>query len=631
MQNFKMGPKSRNLPGVAVQMAVLVAFFFLQSCSDKESSGHGEDSGQVDLLESVKLSTDGGMITAPGLEDRKAIKPLEDAWRRIDPKKDGWDSEVFSEAATKKLKEMAKIIRLPGKLKGSNMDQFADSKYDGASLRPKELERYFKNKEFAVFKGIPDSADRVTLSEAIYDLVSFFDGSSEIEVELKLYRINSLEAHFNGRVLVHISGPVQGQQVQINSEWNTSWTLSEEDPKLLGIELLSFEEVHKLGKKTEKLFADVTASVFGNESAYNEQFLRSTDHWRSRIARDFGLDVVANHGMALGDVNGDGLDDLYVCQQGGLPNRLFIRGPEGNLKDVTAESNTGWIDYCASALILDFDNDGDRDLAISQDFKILFMDNLGDAKFELALGLGTHAQTFSITASDYDNDGDLDLFLCGYNPPAGHEGESGVMGEPMPYHDARNGGKNKLLRNDGNWKFTEVTKDVGLDQNNDRFSFAASWQDYDRDGDPDLYVANDYGRNNLYQNNAGKFVDVSQKLGVQDMSAGMSVNWGDYNRDGIFDLYVSNMFSSAGNRITYQRQFKSGAESAQIEGFRRHARGNSLFEGVSSNSFKDVSETVNVTMGRWAWGSRFADIDNDGWVDLLVANGFITAPDSGDL
>ena len=629
MQSFKMDPKSQNFVDVVVQMIALSVLLFVQSCSEKKSSDSEER--QVDAVENVKSSAVGQMIVAPGLQNKEVIKPLEDAWRRIDPKKDGWDSEVLSESATKKLKEIATILRSPEKFKSSNMGQFADLKYDGGPLRPEVFKEHFKNKEFAVFRGNPDNANRVPLSAALKGLVSFFDGSSEIGVELKLYRISSLEAHFNGRVLVHISGAVQGHQVQINSEWNTSWTLSEKDPKLLGIEVLSFEEVRKLGNKTEKLFADVTASVFGNESAYHEQFLRSTDHWRSRIARDFGLDVVANHGMALGDVNGDGLDDLYVCQQGGLPNRLFIRGPEGNLKDVTAESNTGWIDYCASALILDFDNDGDRDLAISQDFKILFMDNLGNAKFELALGLGTHAQTFSITASDYDNDGDLDLFLCGYNPPAGYEGESGVMGEPMPYHDARNGGKNKLLRNDGNWNFTEVTKEVGLDQNNDRFSFAASWEDYDRDGDPDLYVANDYGRNNLYQNNAGKFVDVSQELGVQDMSAGMSVNWGDYNRDGIFDLYVSNMFSSAGNRITYQRQFKSGAESSQIEGFRRHARGNSLFEGVSSNPFKDVSETVNVTMGRWAWGSRFADIDNDGWLDLLVANGFITAPDPGDL
>ena len=625
-----MDPKSQNFVGIVVQMTMFSVLLFVQSCSKEKSSDSERGAEQVDILEDFQTPTFREMIVAPGLQNKKVIKPLEDAWRRIDPKKDGWDSEVLSESATKKLKDMAIILRSPKKFKNSNMNQFADSEYEGTALRPEVLEQYFNNKKFAVFRGIPNIGE-VPLNAALDGLVSVFDDSAEIEVELKLYRINLLKDRFSAQVLVHISGTVKEQQIQINSEWNTFWTLSEEDPKLLGIEALSFEEVRRLGKVSEKLFADVTGSVFGDESAYRDQFLRSTDHWRSRLARDFGLDVVANHGMALGDVNGDGLDDLYICQQGGLPNRLFIRSPDGSLKDITAESNTGWIDYCASALILDFDNDGDRDLAISQDFKILFMDNLGDAKFELALGLGTHAQTFSITASDYDNDGDLDLFLCGYNPPAGYEGESGVMGEPMPYHDARNGGKNKLLRNDGNWNFTEVTEEVGLNQNNDRFSFAASWEDYDRDGDPDLYVANDYGRNNLYQNNAGKFIDVSQKLGVQDMSAGMSVSWGDYNRDGLFDLYVSNMFSSAGNRITYQRQFKSDAESVQVEGFRRHARGNSLFEGVSGNPFKDVSETTNVTMGRWAWGSRFADIDNDGWLDLLVANGFITSPDPGDL
>ena len=625
-----MDPKSQNFVGIVAQMTMFSVLLFVQSCSKEKSSDSERGAEQVDLLEDFQTPTFREMIVAPGLQNKKVIKPLEDAWRRIDPKKDGWDSEVLSESATKKLKDMAIILRSPKKFKNSNINQFADSEYEGTSLRPEVLEQYFNNKKFAVFRGTPNIGE-VPLNAALDGLVSIFDDSAEIEVELKLYRINLLKDRFSAQVLVHISGTVKEQQIQINSEWNTFWTLSEEDPKLLGIEALSFEEVRRLGKVSEKLFADVTGSVFGDESAYRDQFLRSTDHWRSRLARDFGLDVVANHGMALGDVNGDGLDDLYICQQGGLPNRLFIRSPDGSLKDITAESNTGWIDYCASALILDFDNDGDRDLVISQDFKILFMDNLGDAKFELALGLGTHAQTFSITASDYDNDGDLDLFLCGYNPPAGYEGESGVMGEPMPYHDARNGGKNKLLRNDGNWNFTEVTEEVGLNQNNDRFSFAASWEDYDRDGDPDLYVANDYGRNNLYQNNAGKFIDVSQKLGVQDMSAGMSVSWGDYNRDGLFDLYVSNMFSSAGNRITYQRQFKSDAESVQVEGFRRHARGNSLFEGVSGNPFKDVSETTNVTMGRWAWGSRFADIDNDGWLDLLVANGFITSPDPGDL
>lgn len=188
-----------------------------------------------------------------------------------------------------------------------------------------------------------------------------------------------------------------------------------------------------------------------------------------------------------------------------------------------------------------------------------------------------------------------------------------------------------LLRNDGNWDFVDVTGAVGLDQNNNRFSFAASWEDYDNDGDPDLYVANDYGRNNLYRNDGGRFTDVAAQLGIEDMSAGMSVSWADFNRDGILDLYISNMFSAAGNRITYQRQFKPDAGDELLAGYRRHARGNSLFEGKPGGKFSDVSLSAGVTMGRWAWGSRFADLNNDGWQDLVVANGFITAPDTGDL
>lgn len=611
------------------ELFVITLCCFFTGCSEKKESSK--------LIEKVEADLVSGMVVAPGLKESKVIAPLEDAWRRIDPKEDGWNSEFLNEITTKKLKNLSNIMKRKNLINKKDLQEIQGDEYKGNFLRPKVLEEIYKNDEFIVKRGHTKKESNVKLKDSINDLLSLFDSPPQ-KIAFKLYRINqedsgfeSKKDTFKGRVLVNISGLSGGNLFQINSEWETSWTLSDESLKLNGIIVLSYEEVARNGAKNHKLFVDVTSSVFGNDEAYREQFLRSTDHWRSRIARDFGLDVVANHGIAFGDVNGDKLDDMYVCQQGGLPNRLFIRQANGTLKDVTESSNTGWLDYCASALILDFDNDGDRDIAISQNFKILFMDNLGNAKFEIALGLGTHAQTFSISAADFDNDGDLDIFLCGYNPPAGPESESGVMGEPMPYHDAKNGGKNKMLRNDGDWNFTEITEESGLNQNNDRFSFASSWHDYDRDGDLDLYVANDYGRNNLYQNNGGKFVDVAKEFGVEDMSAGMSVSWGDYNRDGLPDLYVSNMFSSAGNRITYQRQFKLGVNSDLLNDFRRHARGNSLFQAVSGQPFKDVSEVANVTMGRWAWGSRFADIDNDGWLDILVANGFITAPDSGDL
>ena len=237
----------------------------------------------------------------------------------------------------------------------------------------------------------------------------------------------------------------------------------------------------------------------------------------------------------------------------------------------------------------------------------------------------------TLAAADYDNDGDLDLYAGCYAARAATQ----LVGRPVPYHDANNGARNALLRNDGRAQFTNVTRQVGLDENNRRFTMACAWEDFDNDGDLDLYVANDFGRNNLYRNDGGTFHDVAAELGVEDLSAGMSVSWGDANRDGLMDLYVSNMWSSAGNRVAYQRRFLGGHGDEQTRAdFQRHARGNSLFLNRTtspSGGFDDVSEAAAVTLGRWAWSSRFADINNDGWEDLLVANGYITQDDTGDL
>jgi hypothetical protein len=102
------------------------------------------------------------------------------------------------------------------------------------------------------------------------------------------------------------------------------------------------------------------------------------------------------------------------------------------------------------------------------------------------------------------------------------------------------------------------------------------------------------------------------------------VSWGDFNNDGNVDLYVGNMFSSAGNRITHDQQFKASLAEAEKELFRRHARGNSLFQNNGDGSFADRSVELGVTLGRWAWASLFVDLNNDGWEDLYVMNGFIT-------
>ncbi|MGY8691027.1 MAG: FG-GAP repeat domain-containing protein, partial [Verrucomicrobiales bacterium] len=149
---------------------------------------------------------------------------------------------------------------------------------------------------------------------------------------------------------------------------------------------------------------------------------------------------------------------------------------------------------------------------------------------------------------------------------------------------------------------------------------------------PDLYVANDFGRNNFYRNDSGRFTDIAAKVGIEDLSAGMSVSWGDYNQDGLMDLYVGNMFSSAGNRVAYQRQYRSKLNPSAHQAFRRHARGNTLFENRGDGTFRDVTLPARVNMGRWSWSSNFVDVNNDSHEDLLVANGMVTSDDdTGDL
>ncbi len=150
---------------------------------------------------------------------------------------------------------------------------------------------------------------------------------------------------------------------------------------------------------------------------------------------------------------------------------------------------------------------------------------------------------------------------------------------------------------------------------------------------PDLYVANDFGRAHLYRNNGdGTFTAVSSEAQVQKAGAGMSAAWCDFDNDGRQDIYAANMWSAAGQRVSGQKMFheKAGEEIRGL--YRRHARGNSLYRNLGDGRFEEIGGRAGVAMGRWSWSSDFWDFDHDGYPDLYVANGYISAPDkSGDL
>jgi hypothetical protein len=234
-----------------------------------------------------------------------------------------------------------------------------------------------------------------------------------------------------------------------------------------------------------------------------------------------------------------------------------------------------------------------------------------------------------MAAADFDRDGKLDLYLCCY---VYFQSEAQYT-YASPYHDAQNGPPNFLFRNalnpDGTGFFEDCTEETGMMENNNRFSFAPAWCDYNGDGWPDLYVANDFGRKNLYRNQNGHFRDVAAEAGVEDIGPGMSASWFDYDGDGKPDLYVANMWTDAGQRVIHDKNFAPAQKAAGA--YRAHTMGNSLFHNRGDGTFEDTTAAQNVAFGRWAWSSGGHDFDNDGNPEIAVSCGMLTNTSTTDL
>ncbi len=338
-------------------------------------------------------------------------------------------------------------------------------------------------------------------------------------------------------------------------------------------------------------------------------------------------------GLALGDVDGDRIDDVLFV--GGAELRLYRNRGDGTFEDITAAAGlvppVGGEMRCAT--FADFDDDGDADLFVGvMDGANILWANDGAGRFEdvtAQSGLTATGETMGALVADFDLDGRLDLFVVNCDDL--------LQKDPEPIYDARNARENQLFLGRDGLRFRETTRTSGADRRG--WSQAGSVADYDGDGDPDIFVACDFGFSALLRNRGdGTFEDVTEEAGVDLRTAGMSAAWGDVDGDGDLDLFEGGMRSNtvwiidqAGFPLPGPSLLMPLIRPYVIETIKEMMYGNRFYRNRGDGTFEHATEAAGLITSDWAFSGVFLDYDNDGRLDIYSSTGFFSGPDHDDL
>ena len=336
---------------------------------------------------------------------------------------------------------------------------------------------------------------------------------------------------------------------------------------------------------------------------------------------------VNGQGACFFDFDGDGFLDIYFANgssksrdRAGKPpqDHMFRNRGDGTFEEVTAKLGLGDTNWSSGCVVGDYDGDGDPDLFVTNYGANKLYRNDGGGFADVSREAGFAGPVWSPpkwsmggSFGDVDNDGDLDLFVTNFSsldpaaaaPPETEESPCQLKGVPIVCApDYFDGQQDLLYLNQGDGSFRDASAVAGVLQERPGHGFAAVFSDYDGDGDQDLYVANDAGANFYYANKGdGTFEDISwvsgavvSEHGEEEGSMGLTV--GDYNNDGHLDIFITNFIEQS----------------------------NRLYQNEGRNLFFDQTTAVGldaVGFNLSGWGTKFIDLDNDGWLDLFLANG----------
>lgn len=329
-------------------------------------------------------------------------------------------------------------------------------------------------------------------------------------------------------------------------------------------------------------------------------------------------------GVGMFDCDGDGLQDIVVVngstidhfRRGGDPMvTLYHQDPGGGFTDISESAGLTRRGWGMGVAVADFDNDGRLDLFVTGYGGNVLYRNVGNCKFEdVTEKAGLRGGGFSTGAAwgDYDRDGNVDLFVSRYvhmdidHLPEFGKGQhcvyKGVPVQCGPW--GMEGESDFLYHNRGDGTFEEVSEKAGVHDSAGNYGLGVVWTDYDNDGWPDLFVANDSGPNYLYHNNHnGTFTETAMLAGVAYSGDGgvqgnMGVDFGDYDHRGLLDIFVTTFADQA----------------------------DALYRNLGPQGFADASLTSKLghaSVPLVKWGTGFFDMDNRGWLDLFVACGHV--------
>lgn len=375
----------------------------------------------------------------------------------------------------------------------------------------------------------------------------------------------------------------------------------------------------------------VEAHVFNEEATLRGLNQRH----KSRGVEDrwgFFQDYLAGSGLSVRDVDGDSFEDVLVVNGASLH---LYRNNKGHFEEITQEVGLEGPPKGESRIGIfgDIDNDGDSDLfvGVTEGSNYIYINENGRFQRRLAdeLGIISSNQTTSACFADFDQDGLLDLYVA--------NGMNLLKTTPDPIFNAKNGTPNQIFRNLGQGKFEEVSSTSSIADSG--WALSTSTVDYDNDGDLDLFVANDFGRDVLYKNLGGfKFEDVTIDAGLTHFGSSMGAAFSDVDGDGDQDLFVSGMASGARWMLDLPEYPLPGNWVLKLlfsdrirEVMKEMLHGNRFYVNQGDGSFKELSTELGMRDSGWAWGGIIFDYDNDGLDDVYVLNGFKSGKDKDDL